>query len=232
MSNSTPRFTVSALHFFLKEIPPLASLHRAQSDECFFQLLIPELSPVFTAVKRIGVWNCHPTCGHRKTPFTHNLCWIHMATFLHFFFKSWTDLANKAARIGKIDVMLYNSIANRPWPACFQHLCASSPDQTCISYACLQQRSKWDALWQRSKWDDDRTIDVTISNCYIRAQYTSLCCAGRHSIVIYINSVVFDFVHFIIYSPRDEWSSGNKTSPRISDVFADYWYRAFKSRTY
>ncbi len=45
LSNSKPAgCRASALHFFVKT-PPMAFWHWAQSDKCFFQHLIPELTP-------------------------------------------------------------------------------------------------------------------------------------------------------------------------------------------
>ncbi len=44
LSNSKPGCRVSALHFFVKLIPPMAFWHWAHSDKCFFQLLIPALT--------------------------------------------------------------------------------------------------------------------------------------------------------------------------------------------
>jgi hypothetical protein len=44
--NSKPDCKVSALHFFVKWLQPMASWPRARSDECFFPILIPGLTPV------------------------------------------------------------------------------------------------------------------------------------------------------------------------------------------
>ncbi len=54
LSNSKPGCRVSALCLFVKEIPPMAFWHRAQSDKCFFQLLIPELTPVSLLESKSG----------------------------------------------------------------------------------------------------------------------------------------------------------------------------------
>ncbi len=45
LSNCKPGCRVSALHFFVKQIPPMAFWHRAHSDKCYFQLLIPGSTP-------------------------------------------------------------------------------------------------------------------------------------------------------------------------------------------
>ncbi len=44
MPDSKPGCRVSALHFFVKWIPPMAFWHRAHSDRCSFQRLIPGLT--------------------------------------------------------------------------------------------------------------------------------------------------------------------------------------------
>jgi hypothetical protein len=44
--NSKPGCRVSALQTFVKLIPPTAFGHQAQSETCFFQLLIPGLTHV------------------------------------------------------------------------------------------------------------------------------------------------------------------------------------------
>ncbi len=46
LSNSKPEYRVSALHFFVKLLPPMASCHRAQWDECFFSFLFLD-QPLF-----------------------------------------------------------------------------------------------------------------------------------------------------------------------------------------
>ncbi len=46
LSNSKPGCRVSALHLFVKKMPPTAFWHWAHSDMCFFQLLIPGLTSV------------------------------------------------------------------------------------------------------------------------------------------------------------------------------------------
>jgi hypothetical protein len=51
--NSKLCCTVSALQYFLKWIPWMASWHRAHSDECFIQLLISRL-PRFPCWKQMG----------------------------------------------------------------------------------------------------------------------------------------------------------------------------------
>jgi hypothetical protein len=48
-------------------MPRMAFWHRAHSDKCFFQLLVPELTPVSLQESKSGIWNCHATYGHRKT---------------------------------------------------------------------------------------------------------------------------------------------------------------------
>jgi hypothetical protein len=45
---------VSALHFFVKQIPPMDFLHGVPSDKPFFSFL-SKINPCFTAEKRIGV---------------------------------------------------------------------------------------------------------------------------------------------------------------------------------
>jgi hypothetical protein len=63
-STSEPGCGVSALHFFVKQIPLMALWHRNQSNGCFFQLLIPGLTHCFTSGRGIGVWNRHATGVH------------------------------------------------------------------------------------------------------------------------------------------------------------------------
>ncbi len=64
LSNSKRGCRVSALDFFVKEIPQMAFWHRAHSDKCFFSFLFQYR---FNAGKLIGVWNFHTTRRHRKT---------------------------------------------------------------------------------------------------------------------------------------------------------------------
>jgi hypothetical protein len=53
--------------FALPALPPTAFWHQAHSDKCFFQLLLPGLTPVSLLESWSGVWNCHATCGQQKT---------------------------------------------------------------------------------------------------------------------------------------------------------------------
>ncbi len=47
-------------------VPPMTFWHWAQSDKDLFPAFRSRIIPCFTAGKRIGVWNCHATRGHRK----------------------------------------------------------------------------------------------------------------------------------------------------------------------
>ncbi len=55
LSNSKPRCNVSALHFFVKYIQPMALQHRAHSDKRFFSFYYSRINPRFTAGKQMGV---------------------------------------------------------------------------------------------------------------------------------------------------------------------------------
>ncbi len=49
-----------------------------------FSASYPRINPCFTAWKQLGVWNCHATCGHRKT----TIC----TSIVHAFYRSIKSL--------------------------------------------------------------------------------------------------------------------------------------------
>jgi hypothetical protein len=64
-------FRVSALHFSVKQIPPMAFWHRAHSNKCFLQLLIPGLTPVSLLERELGLGMVTQLVDTGKRPSLH-----------------------------------------------------------------------------------------------------------------------------------------------------------------
>ncbi len=75
ISNSKPGCKVSAPHYFVKWIPPMAFWNRAHSEKCFFQPFIPELTPVsllesgFEIVTQLATISSHLYMSRSRTTF-------------------------------------------------------------------------------------------------------------------------------------------------------------------
>jgi hypothetical protein len=71
LSKSKPGCKVSALHLFVKWIPLMAFWHRAHSETCFFQLLIPGLTPISHQENELWFEFVTHLAHTGKQPFSH-----------------------------------------------------------------------------------------------------------------------------------------------------------------
>ncbi len=138
LSNSKPGCRVSALHFFVKQIPPMAIWHRAYSHKCFFSLLNLGLSltPVSLLKSYWGVWNCLAKRGNRKTTFFTSIVYVfnwHQRCLMWRFqqskttegskkvcdYSAWTSLFPCFPRHSKMNC----TTGKRTWPERCQNIC-------------------------------------------------------------------------------------------------------------
>ncbi len=64
-------FRVSALHFFVNPIAPIAFRRRAHSDKCLFKLPYSRINTCYAVGRRIGALNFHATRVNGKVEINH-----------------------------------------------------------------------------------------------------------------------------------------------------------------